>query len=365
MNQTSSVKLGLIGCGWFAQAVHLPILKTLKGATLVALAEPDLAGLEASGRRAPAARLCSDYREVLAMPALDAVIVSVPTSLHTEVAVAAMRAGKHVYVEKPIASSLQDADDLMSVWRQTGMIGMVGFNYRFNPLYETARRHLRDGSLGRLGYARSRFSTPPRDLPTWKTSRATGGGVLLDLASHHIDLIRYLFQQDILSVHAEVTSRRTEDDQAKVAVRLTDGFEVQSSFSLCADDEDWFEIVGQDGTLLVDRYRSLEAHPLRAGADPTHLPPVLQAVTSFRRAAYLVRKLCSPWNEPSYRRSLEAFVAAICGDGPRMPSLVDGYRSLEVIAAAEASAKLGSTMDVHHREFAGESAERGGSRVGI
>lgn len=340
------LRVGLIGCGWFARAVHLPILRRLPEVELIALAEPDPDRRQEARSCVPAALVYADYRDLLKMRDLDAVIVSVPTALHAEVAIAAMQWGKHLYLEKPIATSLGEADKIVSAWKQSGMVGMVGFNYRFNALHQAARMQIQARKLGPLVGARSVFSTPMRSMPVWKQTRSTGGGVLLDLASHHIDLVRFLFQQDVRMVYANIESRCTEHDTATLHLRLADGLLVQSYFSLCAVDEDRFEIYGQAGKLTVDRYRSLDVEIVGAGGTSSRLRRVIRWLRSFRSLPYLFKKLQSPWHEPSYRESLSRFVSAARGRDRASPDLFDGYRSLEVICAAEVSAQTGRSVSL-------------------
>jgi len=338
--------VGVIGCGWFAQAVHLPNLRCLPGVELIALADPDPDRRQEASRCVPAAVAYADYRDLLKMRDLDAVIVCVPTALHGEVAIAAMQLGKHMYLEKPIATRLEEADKIVRAWKQSGVVGMVGFNYRFNALHQAARMQIQAGKLGPLVGARSVFSAPKRSMPVWKQTRSNGGGVLLDLASHHIDLVRFLFQQDVRMVYADIESRCTEQDTAMLHLRLADGLQVQSYFSLCAVDEDRFEIYGQAGKLTVDRYRSLDVEVAAAGKTPSRLHGVTQGLRSLRSVPYLFKKLRSLWHEPSYRESLSRFVSSVRGHEKASPDLLDGYRSLEVISAAEESARTGRSVSL-------------------
>jgi myo-inositol 2-dehydrogenase / D-chiro-inositol 1-dehydrogenase len=341
-----SLRVGIIGCGWFAQAVHLPNLRCLPGVELIAFAEPDPDRRQEASRCVPAAVACADYRDLLKIRDLDAVVVSVPTALHAEVAIAAMQLGKHLYLEKPIATSLEEADQVMSAWKQAGVVGMVGFNYRFNALHQAARLQIQAGKIGPIVGVRSVFSTPMRAMPAWKQTRSDGGGVLLDLASHHIDLVRFLFQQDVLMVCADIESRCTEHDTATLHLRLADGLRVQSYFSLCAVDEDRFEIYGQAGKLTVDRYRSLDVEVTDTGGTSAGLHCVTQWLRFPRSVPRLFRKLRSPWHEPSYRESLSSFVSAVRGHAQASPDLLDAYRSLEVICAAEESARTGRSVSL-------------------
>jgi len=338
--------IGLIGCGWLARAVHLPVLRRLPDVDITAIAEPDSERRQEANHCFPAAIAYADYRDVLKMRTVDAVIVSVPTALHGEVAIAAMQVGKHLYLEKPIAAILGEADKIVSVWKQSGVVGMVGFNYRFNALHQTARMQIEAGKLGSVIGVRTVFSTPTRSMPAWKQARSTGGGVLLDLASHHIDLVRFLFQQEVQTVYAVIESRRSEHDTAMLVLRLADGMWVQSLFSLGGVEEDRFEIYGQAGKLTVDRYRSLDVEFVAAGRATSRLHRLNKGLRSVRKVSHLVKKLRSPWHEPSYRESLSRFVSA-ARDGARVsPDLSDGYRSLEVICAAEESAQTGQWVSL-------------------
>ncbi len=247
------------------------------------------------------------------MRGVDAVIVSALTSLHAEVAIAAMQEGKHIYLEKPIAASVLDAACVIKAWKKAGVVGAVGFNYRFNVLHEAARRHIYAGRLGPLLEVRSVFSTPPRDMPAWKVHRSTGGGVLLDLASHHIDLIRFVFQQEIQAVQADIDSCRTDQDTAFLDFQLTDGLKVRSSFSLCTRDEDRFEIDRQMGCVTIDRYRSLNVEVTASNRQSTRVGRIAHILTSPAQAYYGLQKWRSPWHEPSYRRSVQAFVSTVRG----------------------------------------------------
>jgi len=338
------VRVGLIGCGWFAQAVHLPILTRLRQAQVVALAEADPERLRAAGRLAPAAVRYDNYHALLQEADIEATIICLPTSLHAEASIAAMRQGRHVYLEKPIATSLDEAGQIMKAWKEAEVVGMVGFNYRFNALHQAARMQIQAGRIGPLVGVRSVFSTPTRSMPAWKQTRSNGGGVLLDLASHHIDLVRFLFQQDVRMVYADIESRCTEHDTAMLHLRLADGLRVQSYFSLGAVDEDRFEIYGQAGKLTVDRYRSLDVEIVDAGGTSSCLRRITRRLRSIRSVPYLFKKLQSPWHEPSYREALSRFVCATRGRDRASPDLLDGYRSLEVICAAEESAQTGRSV---------------------
>lgn len=343
------MKVGIIGCGTIAQRVHIPVLSRLPGAELVALAETDRGRREAAGRSVPSAALFADYAELLAGPGLDAVVISVPPALHAEVALKALERGLHVYIEKPLAARLADARDVVAAWRQAGVVGMMGFNYRFNPLVQTLRRHLDAGRVGPLTAVRSVFSLAAHALPEWQLSRAGGGGVLLDLASHHVDLIRFLFHQEISEVFARVSSRRTEADTALLEMRLANGVPAQSLFSQCAVEEDSFEVYGQNGKLTLDRYFFEQVQVTAPPHNKARVQQLAHRLRSFVPSRYLFDKLAAPLHETSYGSALAQFTAAVQGQGTVEVDLLDGYRSLAVIDAAEESAKAGRSVSCEAR----------------
>lgn len=336
------LKVGLIGCGNIARSVHLDILARLPGAELVALAESDPHKRDEACKRIPKAVCFADYNELLGMPGLEAVVICLPPALHAESAVAAFQSGKHVYLEKPVATNLTDARKVLEVWRRSGLVGVIGYNYRFSPLYQAAKKFIQSGRLGDLVGVRTVFSSAIRELPAWKRHRRDGGGVLLDLASHHIDLARFLFEKDIAEVSANLRSLCSEEDSAALQMRLAGGLLIQSFFSISASDEDRFEIYGQAGKLIINRYAGdLEiTEPFFEYGRPKQLQRELNAL------ARGVRRVIRSQGEPSFRAALSAFVFAVMNGRPSGPSLEDGYRSLIVIEAAEESAGTGRVISL-------------------
>lgn len=342
----SVLKVGLIGCGRIAQLVHLNVLRNLPGVELAALAELDPQRRAEASQRAPGAMSVADYQELLAMPEVEAVVICLPNALHVEAAVAAFEQGKHVYLEKPLATNLPEAQSVLTAWRRAGAVGMIGFNFRFNPLYQALKQRLQSNRIGELISARSVFSTAAHSRPQWKHTRQSGGGVLLDLASHHVDLVHFLFDQPVGEVAATVRSQQSEDDSALLQLRLADGLLVQSFFSMSAIEEDRFEIYGQAGKLAVERYSSVDVEITEPAAAFARFKRWGRHLTSLLRSRYILKKLLAPSHEPSYQAALAHFVAATQGRHPARPDLQDGYRSLAVIEAAEESARTGRIVSL-------------------
>lgn len=338
------VGVALLGCGSIAGPVHLRLLRRHRGVRMVGVADPSpeaRALAERSGVRAVA-----DPLELLDDPAVAAALVCAPTHAHAELGLAALERGMHLFLEKPIATSVEDGVRLVEAAEAAGTVAAVGFNHRYHPLHRRARELLEAGALGSVRAIQTAFCQPlaARDLTAWRGARATGGGVLLDLASHQIDLVRWLLADEIESVGAEIESGASEDDTARIELRTAGGVGVAGFFSYRAARCDVLRIIGQTGAIELDRYApTLRLSLTRADAGDVRSrrdPPVRQP-----RLWQLQRRL-RPGYEPSYERVLAAFVAALQGQPRSLPSLADGLRSLEVVVAAEDAARTGSTVAV-------------------
>lgn len=224
---TTPLGVGLLGCGRIARMFHLLVLSSLDSARLVAVADADLAALRAAQAIVPEAVGVGHVEALLAVPGVDAVVVCLSTHLHADAAVAAFDAGRHVYVEKPLALDAAAAARVREACSASGRTGLVGFNFRFHPLVGAAREAVAAGALGQVVGIRTAFSSAPRELPEWKRDRATGGGALLDLASHHVDLLRHLTGSEITAVSATIATHRSADDTATLTLRLTSGVTAQ------------------------------------------------------------------------------------------------------------------------------------------
>jgi predicted dehydrogenase len=353
------LRVGVAGCGRVARTAHIPALARDASVELVALADCDARNLQDAAHGTPRVTLFEDWREMFGESDAEAFVVCLPNALHAEAARNALARSCHVYLEKPLATNMADARALVESARRAprDVVAMIGFNYRFNRLYAEARECIASGALGEIVAARTIFSTAGGERePEWKRTRASGGGALLDLGSHHFDLVRFITGRDSREIFAETWSRRAEDDCACVQTRLEGGAIVQSFFSTCATEEDRIEIYGSAGKLTLDRYLSLAPRVTATTMRGARLSQLRHGLKTLRRAPYLFEKLRAPLREPSFTRALSAFVAASLAGvvGDALPNFDDGLRSLALVEAAEESARTRRTVAVElDEEFSG------------
>lgn len=339
------MKVGLVGLGTVAYYCHVPALKRTRGVTLVAGADPDA---RARMRAASMTRIAihEDTQGLLSRNDLDAVVIAVPTHLHAETAVAAADAGKHFYLEKPIAATIEEAHSVTQAVKHGAMVATIGFNRRFHPLFQQARTLLQAGFVGHVRAVQTTFCepTPLPLMPAWKQTRATGGGVLLDLASHHLDLLRWFLNDEIAEVSARIHSRTTEQDSALLLLTMKSGVEVQSFFSFRAGLSDRFAFFGESGVLHIDRHRAhLTLRTHRRFGYGTRSSLIFPTCGIVR---WWFQRLFRPSVDPSYQRNLSAFVQRVKGHEVPLASLDDGVCNLRALLAAEASARTSTPVHV-------------------
>ncbi|WP_406486994.1 Gfo/Idh/MocA family protein [Streptomyces phaeochromogenes] len=200
----STLGVAVVGFGWMGRVHtqayarvphHFPQLPVRPELVAVADEVPGRAE-EAAGQYgfATAAR---DWREVAADPRVQAVSIAAPNFLHREIGVAMAEAGKHIWIEKPVGLTAEDARAVAGAVTKAGVQGTVGFNYRNAPAVAAARELIASGEIGTVTHVRIRlfsdYAAHPEGALTWRYERERGGsGVLGDLASHGVDLARFL-----------------------------------------------------------------------------------------------------------------------------------------------------------------------------
>lgn len=213
------LKVGIIGCGGIANGKHMPSIKAVNMADMVAFCDliEERAVKAAKEYGVPGAKVYTDYKELLADPEIDVVHVCTPNRSHADISIDAMHAGKHVMCEKPMAKSAADARRMVAAAKETGKKLTIGYQHRHKAEAQYVKKVIERGDLGDMYYAEA-FAVRRRGTPNWGVflnEYEQGGGPLIDIGTHSLDLTLYLLNNYKPRMAVGTTYKKlTNPDQA-------------------------------------------------------------------------------------------------------------------------------------------------------
>ncbi len=349
MKARQPLGVGLIGLGYAAD-FHLPAVLSLPEVRLVAVADLNENRRNAYASRHPGRSFC-DYRKLLEHPAVELVGILTPPASHLEIALAAISAGKHILLEKPITPTLDEAHRLLAVAGSSASKICVAYILRFVRQIRMMRELVRSGALGEIEILRCVASTPEMLSPAGpghRRDRAQGGGSVIELGVHHYDLWAHLLDSQVLEVNAFSRSLQMHDQSTVVSARMTCGTLATTSVSLCAADQYEVEVLGSRA---------------RAGASLFHFDglEVSGAGQAANQGARRIRQLLRGVQELPYalrarrvggtfryafRELWRHLAEAVNRDRLPEPGLRAGLESLAVAIASSQASLTGGTIRV-------------------
>lgn len=258
MTESRRLRIGLVGCGRVAEERHLPALERLPEARVVALADTSPERLAKLGETYGVDRRYPDHHGLVADPEVEAVGVLTPTDSHAEIGMAALDAGKHLFMEKPLALSIEECDRLVAAAESAAGEAVLCFNLRWHRLVRRARAVVRSGRLGRIKGVRSVYThyRPPGYSPDWHRKLELGGGVTFNESVHHFDLWRYLLGEEVTGVAALSRSLDDYDDETSaITVRFDSGALGTAFSSMRTGPNSELEVYGEEARLHLSLYR--------------------------------------------------------------------------------------------------------------
>lgn len=346
------LKLAFIGCGRATTSLHLPAISRIPQVETVALADPDEQALALAADKFAIKRRFENYKDLLQQHDIDVVAVCTPAATHTEIALEVMAAGKHLFIEKPLALSLDDCDVVLDGSQNHSKKVAVGFNLRFHRLVQEARRIIGRGELGRIELVRTCWTSAIRhrmQLPDWRNERKLGGGAFLEIGVHHFDLWRYLTGSDIVDIFAASNCERWPDRTGAVTANLSCGALASAVFSEVANDNNQIDIYGEKGMLriLLFQFDGIEFYSIdsRQGEAANRIKRLQQFVRDLPKGVSIMRQ--GGDFLLSYLAEWQHFIAAIEKDTPVGCSVLDGKRAVQAALAAILSSDIRRPVDLH------------------
>jgi predicted dehydrogenase len=330
----SRVRFAILGFGHHAVRRLLPGFARCNEATLSGMWRRDQTAAEQD---------CAEYkiphcfptREALcSSPEVDVVLITSPDAMHWDDTLLALRYGKAVLCEKPVAMNAAEAEEMQAAARAAGLLYGVAQNFRFNRSLEWMREQIAAGRIGKPQLAHAQYTYPAAQAPRkWITDPALAcGGPIADVGVHCIDALRYVLGADVVSVSTfaqkDELSGRVEAI-ASLQLEMTGGIYANVTASARAPYRTLVEVNGSDGVLIAENGltvdRPVELVLRRAGE-------VLETVTVE--------------NGDGYTRMLDSFALAFRGEGSFAASGVDAISNMHALDAAYASWQSGRRESV-------------------
>jgi predicted dehydrogenase len=340
------VRVGLIG-SQFISAIHAESLQRCPQAEIAAVASPTPGNAARFAGRFGISKAFTDYRQMLAWPEIQMVVVGVPNDLHCPVVLDAAAAGKHIVIEKPLCLNLAEADRMITACRQAGVKLMYAEELCFAPKYVRLKQLLDSGALGKPTLLKqSEKHDGPHATHFWDVERS-GGGVTMDMGCHAIEFFRWMLGRSrIKSVFAQMSTQvhadKTRGDDNSILI-----LEFENSV-VCMAEESWTkpggmddraEVYGSDGVAYADLLHgnAIETYS-RGGYDYA-----VEKAGSTKGWSFTIYE--EAWNY-GFHAEMAHFVDCVQNDKPPLVTGEDARVVLEVIFAAYESARTGRKVEL-------------------
>jgi predicted dehydrogenase len=332
------LKLCLIGAGRAGLVHAANIHHRIKDAQLTALCDPDRGAVTRAAAEYGVGRQYVDYRDAVRDPQVDAVVVATPVSLHREIACEAASQGKHILLEKPMALSVAECEEINEAAERADITLQIGFMRRFDAAYLQAKEIVSSGELGRVLIVKSTGRGPGLP-PAWIYDVAKSNGILAEVNSHDFDSVRWLAGSDIVRVYAEAANLKCQDvreaspsfyDNAVVVLRFADDAlgMIDGTCPAGYGYDARVEVLCEKGVVFIG---SEQDHGLsrivRDGSVTTH---AIDSWRSLFRDAYVAE--------------MEHFITCVEQHTTPRATGMDGRRAVEAVVAANASIASGEPV---------------------
>ena len=256
------INWGFIGCGEVTEKKSGPAFNEVEGSQVVAVMSRSENKARSYAERHHIRKWYTDAQELIDDPDVNAIYIATPPSSHATFAIMAMRAGKPVYIEKPLAASYNDCIRINRISEQTGVPCFVAYYRLYLPYFQIVKEIIENGTIGKVINVQIRFSVPPRDLDyknekelPWRLQPdIAGGGYFYDLAPHQIDLLQNIFGV-ITRAHGYPANRAhlyKAEDTVSACFFFENGVTGSGSWCFVGHEsakEDRIEVIGDKGSL--------------------------------------------------------------------------------------------------------------------
>lgn len=320
----------LVGAGNIAQSIHLPILASMPDVKILAIVDRQVSKAKILAEKYKIPQALRSLDEAVKIPGVQAVIVTTSTDAHAENALTAIGAGKHVFIERPAARTLQESMDIKAAAQEKGVHVMIGMNHRFRPDVAQMKNAVDRGEIGPVFYIKAGWVKQRSTDARWLANAdKSGGGVLIDLGVSVLDMILYVFNFGrVKSVVANAFHHETKTVEDVVVAMLT--FEngsvatIETSWSLMrAEDLYYCNVFGKKGSAFINPFKLVKR--VDNAFQTVQAQPSKTQLTVYRK---------------SYEAELKHFISGVRGIIPMISTIDEAVERMRVIEALYASAEM-------------------------
>ena len=330
-------RIAIVGLGTVAQTVHLPILSKFPDVEIVAVCDSDRAKAQYVADKFKVRRYYNNFEKMLAIEQdVDGVEILTPTMLHKEMAIAAMEEKNNVLVEKPLARTLKEAEEIALAAKKQHQSLMVGMNNRFRPDAMILKSFIEDHALGKIFYTKAGWFKKLNSESAWLTRRTqSGGGVVLDLGIVMLDLAFWMMGfPEVKEVTATNYSHHTKDveDSSVLFLKMKNGstLTIEASWSFESTSDFFYcDCFGTEGSGSLNPFRIVKK---------MHGSLVNVAPASLETPQSLYRK--------SYENELKYWIGSLRGLHSIISSGDESVHRMRIVDAIYKSAKLGRAVPI-------------------
>lgn len=326
---TAPVRFAILGFGLHAVRRLLPAFAKSEKTRLVGMWRRDQNAAKQNCAEHGIAHCFATPEELCSSPEVDAVFITSPDAMHYADTLLAIRHGKAVLCEKPVAMNAVEAREMADAAQSAGVLYGVAQNFRYNHSVEWLREQIRSGAIGDPQFARAEFDYPADRAPRkWIMNPTLAcGGPIGDVGVHCIDALRYVLGEDVESVNTLASKEKPEDAveaKAMLQMQMTGGVLASVSVSARAPYRTLLEITGSNGVLIAENGLTVD-RPIEI---------------VLRRAGDAIETRTVS-NADAYTRMLDSFAQAMRGGGEFAATGEDGVRNMQALDAAFRSWKTG------------------------
>ena len=258
-----AIRMGLVGAGRMGATFAYHLANSVAEAQLVAIADAHGKTANEVAARFGVECIYNDYRQLLELSDIDAVVIASPTNSHPEIIRDAATAGKHIFCEKPLGLSLKECDSAIAAVKAAGVKLQLGFMRRFDAGYVAAKKKIEEGAIGKPVMFKSTGRDPKRTSLEF-ARRENSGGLIADMAAHDFDLARWLMGSEVERVHSEggclvfpELKEVGDIDNAVVNLKFANGAigNVDVSRNAVYGYDIRTEVLGSDGGIMISKIR--------------------------------------------------------------------------------------------------------------